>query len=103
MSYVESTDEEKRIIQTLASRIVNSGLETPAVVFLESIYPIATVGSQIAIVVLSPFLMLLGESGDKSQKIIELLGKRENIKQLIQSIENLIEEKRRTTKPKNSN
>jgi hypothetical protein len=89
----ESIDEEKEMVQNFAKRIVNSGLETAAIAFLISIYPLTYIGTQLANVVLWPFLDAFGQYGEKTEKLLAFFGKRENINQLIDKIEALSEEK----------
>ena len=51
-------EEEQKLIDNIAKVIVDKGLEAPAIMFLETAKPLSFIVSQLAIVVLGPFLRL---------------------------------------------
>ena len=79
-------DDTIKIINNLASEIVNRGLSVPAIFFLESTKYITFIGSQ--------FLVFLGPiatcfiNNNKYYNIAEILEDRNNIELLILEIEN---------------
>ena len=79
-------DDTIKIINNLASEIVNRGLSVPAIFFLESTKYITFIGSQ--------FLVFLGPiatcfiNNNKYYNIVEILEDRNNVELLILEIEN---------------
>ena len=79
-------DETIKIINKLASKIVDRGLAVPAIFFLESTKYVTFIGSQ--------FLVFLGPiatcfiNNNKYYNIVEILEDRSNIELLIVEIEN---------------
>jgi len=70
-----------RIAEWLAAR----GLETPAILFLESVRPLSFVGSQ-AMVFLGPFAHALFTTSDYD-RLARLLERRQNLERLVRAIE----------------
>ncbi|KPV64657.1 MAG: hypothetical protein AOA65_0872 [Candidatus Bathyarchaeota archaeon BA1] len=85
-----SPEREKELIDKIAKYIVDYGMETPAILFLESVKPLAFVGGQLTLFYLAPFLPLVGRWGEEA---ITLLQSRENVERLLQRVEELIKEK----------
>ncbi len=95
-----SPERQKELIDKIAKYIVDYRMETPAILFLESVKPLAFVGGQLATFYLAPFLPLVGRWGEEA---IALLQSRENVERLLQRIEELIkkeEEPVQSTKEK---
>ena len=86
-----SPEREKEIIDKIANYIVDSGMEASAILFLESVKPIAYFGGQFATLTLGPFLLILGKWGEEA---IALLQSRGNAERLLQRIEVLAKEKK---------
>ena len=87
-----SEEEKEQIIQEIAENIHKRGLDTAAVLFLESSKPLSRLGTSMGRVFLSPFLPILGDSTDLyGHKLLEIFEKRENIERLIQKIEKMSE------------
>lgn len=85
-----SEEEEERLINELANYIHAKGLETAAILFLESSKPLSHIGAGMSRLFITPFLPIFGESGDIfGQKMINLLERRKNIEKLIVKIEEL--------------
>lgn len=85
-----SEEEEEEIIRGVANRVHELGLETAAVLFLETSKPLAGVGGTLSRVFVWPFLPVFGEEADVyGQKVIEVFHKRRNIERLIERIEEL--------------
>ena len=78
-------EEERELIDTLARKILEKGLETPAVFFLEVSKPLSFVASQ-AMIFLGPLVQAV-LPWKNYRKTAELFEKRENVERLIQAIE----------------
>lgn len=85
-----SPEQEEKMLDMLAREIVKRGLETPAIVFLESFKPLAVIGTQLTGVVAWPLLELLGDSG---YDYLTIFSERKNIELLMKKIEELLEGK----------
>jgi hypothetical protein len=84
-----SEEDKNKLIEKIAKKIVEKRLEVPAIFFLESIKPVAFVGTQISYIVFAPFLYLLGP---ESFNYLSIFEKREDIEKLLSKIEELSEE-----------
>ncbi|MCK4225907.1 hypothetical protein KAX29_03345 [candidate division WOR-3 bacterium] len=83
----EDISEERRndMLGKLAQEIVDRGLTTPAIMFIETMKPLSFIGSQL-MVMANPFVQVLFNS--KSYwEITVLLEDRKNVEYLIQEIE----------------
>jgi hypothetical protein len=89
-----SEEEVERVINEIANYIHVKGLETAAILFLETSKPLAFIGGGMSRLFIFPFLPVLGEEGDIfSQKMINIFENRRNIERLIQKIEELRDKK----------
>lgn len=87
MSEYELTDEqEERLIGSIAKLVVDKGLETPAIMFLEVAKPLSFIASQLAIVALGPLQWLFEL---EAPKYTGLFMKKENVGRIIERIEEL--------------
>jgi hypothetical protein len=85
-----SEEEEEKIIEEVANFIHVRGLETAAILFLESSKPLAHIGVGMSRLFVAPFLPIFGDDGDIfGNKMMNLLEKRKNIEKLISRIEEL--------------
>jgi hypothetical protein len=91
-----SEEEDKKLIDAVAARVVRMGLAVPAIFFLESTKPLSYVGSQV-LVFLEPFVksVLTVASYDR---FVALLEDRRNIEKLLRRIEDMDEETREREK-----
>ena len=81
----QSVREDDELIETLSSTIIERGLFTPAILFLELLKPLSFFGSQVFLLV-EP---LLGASmRGSSQRYSRLFQDRRNVEQLINALEN---------------
>ena len=88
-------EREKELIEKISNYIVDNHMETPAILFLESMKPLAYIGGQMAILYLTPFLDIL----DKwSEEGIALFQKRENIELILKKIEEIVKTTEETDK-----
>ena len=83
-------DRETVFIDKLAKKIVDSGMEGPAITLLQLVKPISVIGGELSFFYLAPFLPLLDNYG---YDFLEIFEKRENIEKLIKRVENLYKEK----------
>jgi hypothetical protein len=83
-------EDEDEIIEWVAQQLYKYGMETAAIMFLESLKPISRYGSSMGQMVVSPLLPFLGDNimvkGDKALKVFE---DNQNIERLIQRLEDL--------------
>ena len=79
-------EEEERLIGNIAKTVVDYGLESPAIMFLEATRPLSFIASQLAIVVLGPLQSLFQVEGPK---YTGLFMKKENVGRIIERIEGL--------------
>ena len=84
-----SSEEESQLIDTLARAIVDRGLEAPAVMFLETVRPIAFLMSQLGVVALGPLLWFFDLEGSKYTAIFM---KRGNVGRIIDRVEAIAKE-----------
>ncbi len=86
----EPTVNWDETIEKIADRIVNLGLETPAIIFLEMNRPLTFFANQF-LIFMAPFLFpILGDRVDRAPKFFE---ERENLDKLIRRIEEKSKEK----------
>lgn len=87
MSEFDLTDEEEqKLINNIATLVVDKGLEAPAIMFLEVTRPLSFIASQLAIVALGPLQWLFELEGPK---YTGLFMKKENVNRIIERIEAL--------------
>lgn len=91
-------DDEERIIKRITDAVMKRGLETVAIVTLETIKPVSYVGSQLSMAFVAPFLAIFGDLGID---YIAFFNKRENVERLLKRIEEeikIIDEEKQTAK-----
>jgi hypothetical protein len=72
--------EEIVLLEKIARRIINRGMATPAILFLESLGPLSFLGSQI-VHGLKPFMDVVIDPAD-AERLATLLERRESIERL---------------------
>jgi len=81
----EPTPEEKEdIIKRVADAIYKYDMDLVAILFLESIKPLASVGGQLARYMLAPFVPFVGE---RSMPYLATFQEKENLEKLIKVLE----------------
>jgi hypothetical protein len=95
-----STERAELLIEKLASWIVNHRLETPAIIFLESIKPLSFIGSQMWLMYGVPMLGLVVDEHQSSEYGL-LFEDRRHVEALISQIETLAREADNKKKEKN--
>ena len=78
------TDEDHRLLKKLADAVVRRRMTTPAVLFLQSVQPLNSVGSQ-ALVFLRPFLTGLFKAEDYD-RMVDILDRREGLQALTDAV-----------------
>jgi len=85
-----SEEEVDEVLHGAAKRIQLYGMETVAILTLESIKPMVYVGGELSRVVLAPFLPALGPQYNMlGEKLIYVFEDRKNIEKLIQILEQM--------------
>ena len=83
-------EDEDEVIEWIAQQLYKYGMETAAIMFLESLKPISRYGSSMGQMFVSPMLPFLGDNimvkGDKAMRIFE---DTQNVERLIQRLEDL--------------
>jgi hypothetical protein len=92
--YEELSETEKNeLVEKIASYVVERELQTPAILFLQSFKPNAILGSQLAIVTMSPYFGLFDLTHEWGPRLIQLMQEQSNIERIIQRIEELSKER----------
>ena len=91
-----TSEEADQIIRKIAEKIHSYGMDVPAILTLESIKPLAFIGSQMSRLFLSPFLPILGDDiSITGEKLMKLFEKRENVEKIITTLEELSNEEKK--------
>ena len=85
MSEEEITEDDRALLARLADWLTKRRLETPAVLFLESVRPLSFVGAQ-AMYFLEPFARAIFDVKDY-ERLARLLERRSNLELLVRAIE----------------
>lgn len=97
-------EEIDRIIHSIAKKIHMYGMDTPAIIALESFKPLANMGGELSRMLFSPFLPILGpEYNMLGDKLIYIFHERKNLEKLISLLEEMSredEEKKKLEKKK---
>lgn len=79
-----SKERKSQLIESIAKRTAENGLIAPAIMFLESVKPIAKVGSYTFILFSAPILGLFGING---YELVVFFSDRQNIERLTKRLE----------------
>jgi len=83
-------EDEAEIIEWTALQLYKYGMETAAIMFLESLKPISRYGSSMGQVFVTPLLPILGDNLMlKGEKVFKVFEEQENVEKLIQRLEDL--------------
>ena len=87
----ELTEEEvDEIIQKTAERIQQYGMETIAILTLESVKPLVYIGGEMSRLMISPFLPALGPNiNELGENLINVFEERKNVEKLITILEKM--------------
>jgi len=92
-----TSQQEEELVEKLAQFIMKHKMETPAILFLETLKPVSFVSSTFAMMYVAPFLDIYGLNINQYALLFQ---KRENVERLLQRIEALIKESDRLKKKK---
>lgn len=96
-------ERKKYLIEKIASIIVKYEMETPAILFLESLKPVAYMGAQLALPFFAPYMGLLGKDDEiVGNELIALFMERGNVELILKKIEDLSPLTKPKPKSKNS-
>jgi len=79
-----SEEGKNQLIETITRKIVEHGLIAPAIIFLESVKPLAKVGGYTLILFSAPVLGLFGING---YELVGFFSDRQNLEQLMKRLE----------------
>ena len=86
----ETEIDVDELIQKIAKRIVDAKMEAPAILALEAARPLSTIGSQLGRVMIAPWFGIFGwDAMTKADNYMALLEDKNNVKKLVQKIEDL--------------
>jgi len=87
----ELTEEEAdEIIRKTAEKIQQYGMETFAILTLESVKPLVYIGGEMSRLMISPFLPALGHNANElGENLINVFEERENVEKLIIILEEM--------------
>ena len=92
--------EEEEMIKSLADLIHKYGMETVAILTLESSKPLDWVGGELGRAFITPFVPIISQSwGKKTEKFFLVFEKRGNIDKLLNLVEKLAESEEDDKKP----
>jgi ATP-dependent RNA circularization protein (DNA/RNA ligase family) len=93
--------EEEAMIKYLAEQIHKYGMETVAILSLESLKPLVWVGGELGRAFITPFVPIISETwGQKTEKFFRIFEKRDNIDKLLNLVEKLAQGEEDDKKPK---
>jgi hypothetical protein len=81
-------ENEEEMLDWVAKHIIRYGMQTPAILFLESVKPFAYIGGQLSLVFVAPFLEFIDVrlAGMEGYDWSTLFSKKENIDLLVKKI-----------------
>lgn len=85
----------EEMIERIADLIIKYGMETPAILFFESVKPLAPIGGPLSRFFVSPWLHIVGIN---TRHVVNTLEEPENIEKLIQILEKHLDEKQKEGK-----
>jgi len=92
-----SPEETREIIEKIARKVVDRGMDFPAALFFGAIKPLSPLGGQLARFFLAPWTPLLGEL---RYEYISVLEKPENLEKLINRIDEVADQREEEKKRK---
>lgn len=85
-----TTEEEDEIIEWTARELYKYGMETAAILFLESFKPMSRIGSSMGTVFFTPMMPIFGDNtAIRSQKVLKLFEEDKNVERLIVRLEEI--------------
>ena len=94
-----TSEEEDELIDLIAHKIQEHGLDMYAVFMIESIKPLSYIGVNMGRVLFAPLLPALSNNaGITGEKLFQILEKRDNVDKLLNAIEKLTKEEKERKK-----
>jgi hypothetical protein len=94
-------EEEDEIIEWTARELYKYGMETAAILFLESYKPMSRLGTSMGTVFFTPLMPIFGDNtAIRSQKVLRLFQEDKNVERLIQRLEEIASKGPESVKPK---
>ncbi len=88
-----TSEDEDEMIEKIAQKIHDSGMNMAAILMIESFKPMSYIGAQMGRFFISPFLPVFGENiGIGGEKILQIFEKQENLEKLVKAVEALEQE-----------
>ncbi len=86
-------EDEDEMIKGIAQKIHKAGMETVAIIMIESLKPLALAGNQMGRLFITPFLPFFGKDiNSKGEQFFQIFEKSKNMEKLINVIEELTNE-----------
>ncbi len=78
------------LVEKIAKKVVEIGMEAPAILALETARPLSFIGSQMGRAMIAPWFGIFGwDAMTKADNIMEVFEDKENVKKLVRRIEEL--------------
>ncbi len=78
------------LVEKIAKKVVEIGMEAPAILALETARPLSFIGSQMGRAMIAPWFGIFGwDAMTKADNVMEVFEDRENVKKLVRRIEEL--------------
>lgn len=78
------------LVEKIAKKVVEIGMEAPAILALETARPLSFIGSQMGRAMIAPWFGIFGwDAMNKADNIMEVFEDKENVKKLVRRIEEL--------------
>ncbi len=78
------------LIEKIAKKVVDIGMEAPAILALETARPLSFIGSQMGRAMIAPWFGIFGwDAMTKADNLMEVFEDKENVKMLVRRIEEL--------------
>jgi hypothetical protein len=88
-----TSEDEDEMIEKIAQKIHESGMNMAAILMIESFKPMSYIGAQMGRFFISPFLPVFGENiGIGGEKLLQIFEKTENVERLVKAVEALEQE-----------
>lgn len=93
--------DEEEYTRKIAEKIHNRRFDEVAIMFLETMRPLSTIGSQLARFAIWPFMPLIGDKySSMSEEFLIVFEKKENVEKVIVLLEEMMKEDREASREK---
>jgi hypothetical protein len=85
-----NAEEVDKMIEKIAKKVVDAGMETPAIITLQTSKPLSWIGGHMGRIMIAPWFGVLGwDAMHRADAYMALFEDRSNVEKLIQRIEEL--------------